>query len=47
MKDIKMAKIICGAIHTAIISRDGVLYTFGCGSDGRLGHEESDSNNFI
>ena len=29
-----------GGIHSSIIDRDGVLYTFGCGSHGRLGHQK-------
>ena len=33
-------KVISGGIHSAILSIDGCLYTFGCGSDGRLGHPE-------
>ena len=28
-----------GGIHSSIIDQDGVLYTFGCGSHGRLGHQ--------
>jgi alpha-tubulin suppressor-like RCC1 family protein len=33
-------KVICGGIHSAILSENGQLYTFGCGSNGRLGHPE-------
>lgn len=28
-----------GGIHSSIYDEDGVLYTFGCGSHGRLGHQ--------
>ena len=31
---------ISGGIHSSIIVDDGILYTFGCGSHGRLGHQK-------
>ena len=33
----KVAKVICGGIHTALLTEFGKAYTSGCGSDGRLG----------
>ena len=33
-------KVACAGIHSAILTTEGELYTFGCGSDGRLGHPE-------
>ena len=33
-------KVAAGGIHAAILSEDGELFTYGCGSDGRLGHPE-------
>ena len=33
-------KIVAGAHHSSFLSTDGRLYTWGCGSDGRLGHPE-------
>ena len=33
-------KVVSGGIHSALLTTDGELYTFGCGSDGRLGHPE-------
>ncbi len=41
MKDVKFTRAFGGGIHSAILSTDGRVYTFGCGSDGRLGHTES------
>lgn len=38
--DDKPAKIISGGIHSALLTLNGQLYTWGCGSDGRLGHPE-------
>ena len=35
-------KIVCAGIHTCLLTKNGALYTFGCGSDGRLGHPEYD-----
>ena len=29
-----------GGIHSAILSTNGNVYTFGCGSDGRLGQPD-------
>lgn len=36
----KPLKVISGGIHSAMVSQNGRLYTWGCGSDGRLGHPE-------
>lgn len=33
----QITKVSCGAVHTAALSRDGQLFTFGCGDGGRLG----------
>ena len=35
-----MIKVVCGGIHSAILTEQGSVYTFGCGSDGRLGQQE-------
>lgn len=40
LKDVKIKEVICPGLHSAALSQDGVLYTFGCGSDGRIGHPE-------
>lgn len=34
----KIVQISCGSMHCACIDDKGALYTWGCGSDGRLGH---------
>lgn len=47
VKDIKFIKVCCGGIHTAILSEGGQVYTFGCGSNGRLGHQESDNYKYL
>ncbi|GBG28740.1 RCC1 and BTB domain-containing protein 1 [Hondaea fermentalgiana] len=34
----KIVQVSCGSMHCAAIDEKGALYTWGCGSDGRLGH---------
>ena len=33
-----IVQVACGGLHTAALSQDGQLFTFGLGKDGRLGH---------
>ena len=40
-------EIICAGLHTAVLTEDGTLYTFGCGSDGRLGHPECAGHRYL
>ena len=40
VKDIKMKKFCAGGIHSCLLSEDGRVFSFGCGSDGRIGHPE-------
>jgi len=43
----KAKEVISGGIHAAILTDDNKLYTFGCGSDGRLGHPEYEGFVFL
>lgn len=43
----KVKQVISGGIHKAILTQDNKLYTFGCGSDGRLGHPEYEGYVFL
>lgn len=36
-----------GGIHNSVMSEDGSLLTFGCGSDGRLGHPECEGHRYL
>ena len=42
-----VTKIMCGGIHNSAITQDGSLYTWGCGSDGRMGHPEYEGHNYL
>ncbi|XP_065592552.1 probable E3 ubiquitin-protein ligase HERC4 [Cyrtonyx montezumae] len=37
----KAVFISCGADHTAVLSKDGLVYTFGAGGAGQLGHNST------
>eukprot|EP00743_Colponemidia_sp_Colp-15_P012704 GILK01014538.1.p1 GENE.GILK01014538.1~~GILK01014538.1.p1 ORF type:complete len:416 (+),score=44.06 GILK01014538.1:46-1248(+) len=39
--------LACGGIHMAAIGQSGRLHTWGCGSNGRLGHPESDDHTYL
>jgi alpha-tubulin suppressor-like RCC1 family protein len=36
--DYKVSKVSAGGIHSNILSEKGEVLSFGCGSNGRLGH---------
>ena len=38
LKGIKIIQVSCGDFHTAALSDQGEMFTWGKGSDGRLGH---------
>jgi len=37
LDNISIIQCKAGALHSAIVSNSGDVYTFGCGSDGRMG----------
>ena len=40
-------KVECSGIHTSFITEMGLVYTFGCGSDGRMGHPEYEGYTYL
>ena len=40
-------QVMNGGIHSAILSISGRVYTFGCGSDGRLGHPGFEGHRYL
>ena len=42
-----VVEIVSGGIHAAVRTEDGRVWTFGCGSDGRLGHPEAKGHRYL
>lgn len=40
-------RLAAGGIHSSALSVDGRVFTWGCGSDGRLGHSESEGHRYL
>lgn len=49
IKDIQIpvTKVLAGGIHSGILNKNGQILTFGCGSDGRIGHPESTDHRYL
>lgn len=39
--------VSCGGIHSAALTDKGHMFTWGCGSDGRLGHPEAKGHRYL
>ena len=43
----RVVQVSCGGIHSAAITDGGSVFTWGCGSDGRLGHAEAKGHRYL
>ena len=43
----RIISIAAGGIHSAAVSQEGHVFTWGCGSDGRLGHPEGKGHRYL
>jgi alpha-tubulin suppressor-like RCC1 family protein len=43
----RVAMVSCGGIHNCALTEDGRVFTWGCGSDGRLGHPEYEGHTYL
>ncbi|GMF36445.1 unnamed protein product [Phytophthora fragariaefolia] len=40
---LQIVRVACGGLHSAAITADGEVYTWGCNDDGALGHDEDEN----
>ena len=45
--DSPVVQVACGGIHSAAVTEGGGVYTWGCGSDGRLGHPDAKGHRYL
>lgn len=43
----KVVSIAAGGIHSCAATLTGKVYTWGCGSDGRLGHKDGEKHRYL
>ena len=43
----RVVQVSCGGIHSAACTEEGHVFTWGCGSDGRLGHPEAKGHRYL
>jgi len=43
----RVTQVSAGGIHSSAVTEEGLVFTWGCGSDGRLGHPESSGHRYL
>ena len=43
----RVVQVACGGIHSSAMTENGCVFTWGCGSDGRLGHPEAKGHRYL
>ena len=42
-----VSQVACGGIHSSAVTKRGEVFTWGCGSDGRLGHPDAKGHRYL
>ena len=43
----RVVKVVAGGLHSLALTENGLVFSWGCGSDGRLGHKEAIGHRYL